>query len=233
MFVGQFPSMEIRSYWFLQWMARLLRCLAYCIDGQHPVQLEQDDHEALQDDLNTLTQPIRPLPIEEPVVTLGILPPPPGLPAFPPIRTDARALVHLLCRSTPEVLEQDDHEASPIRPLPIEMPVVTAGMLSSLPGLPDFRPIRPNARAQVPQSDQSGARGTWPSFPDPPPMSKVWVRQPDILNRTGNFHLFTNCPAILGMPAILTTLQMQFVHHQTICQHCVMQTYAQRGLPGC
>jgi hypothetical protein len=177
LFARHSPSMEIRRYRLLQWMARLLRFLAYCIDGQHPVQLEQDDHEALQEDLNTLARPLRPLPIEEPVVTAGILPPPPGLPDFPPIRPDAIAL--------------------------------------------------------VPQSDLSGVRGTWPSFPDPPPTSNVWVRRPDMLNRTGNFHLFRNCPALLGMPAILTTLQKQYVHHQTICQQCVIQTYVQRGLPGC
>ena len=157
-------------------MARLLRFLAYCIDGQHPVQLEEVDLEALQEELGALARPMTPMPIAAPVVTAGILPPPPGPPDFPPIRPDAVAL--------------------------------------------------------VPQSSQSVVRGTWPIFPDPPPMSNVWVRRPDMLNRTGNFHLFRNCPAILGMPANLTTLQTQFVHHQTICQQCVIQTYVQRSVPG-
>ena len=77
-------------------MARLLRFLAYCIDGQHPVQLEQDDHEALQEELNALARPLRPLPIAAPEVTADIRPPPPpppGLPDSLPIRLDVMALV--------------------------------------------------------------------------------------------------------------------------------------------
>ena len=172
--------MEIRRYRLIQWIARLLRFLAYCIDGQHPIQLEPDDHEALQEEINIMARQEWPVPTAAPVVTADILPPPP-----PP------------------------------------------------PSLPDAPPRWPEVMAIVPLTELAEVRGTWPTFPDPPPMSTVWVRRPDMLNRAGNFHLFRNCPAILGMPARLTALQTQDVHHQTICQHCVMQTYAQKGLPGC
>ena len=120
----------------MQWIAKLLRFLAYCVDGQQPVHLEPTDLEAFQ----------------------------------------AEAL------STQPVLQAD--------------------------------------------------RGTWPTYPDLPPTSNVFVRRPDMLNQTGNFHLFNNCPVIRGMPAVLITLQRQCVHYQTICQQCVIETYFQRSLTG-
>ena len=160
----------------MQWIARLLRFLAYCIDGQQPVHLEAVDLEAFQEELVTLSRPSEPMPNAPPRSAAIILPPPPGHRAVQSIRSEAEAL-----------LTQSVHQV---------------------------------------------ARGTWPAFPDPPPASSVWVRRPDMLNRTGNFHLFWNCPAILGMSAVLITLQRQCVHHQTICQQCVIQTYVQRSLPG-
>ena len=120
----------------MQWIAKLLRFLAYCVDGQQPVRLEPTDLEAFQAEALS-TQPV-----------------------------------------------------------------------------------------------QQVGRGSWPTFPDPPPTSNVFVRRPDMLNKTGNFHLVENCPAILGMPAVLITLQRQCVHYQTICQQCIMQTYVQKSLTG-
>ena len=175
-FRRQCSSMEMQRNRRMQWMARLLRFLAYCIDGQQPVHLEPVDLEAFQEELVTFFRPAEPRPNVPPVLAVVHLPPPPCNRAFQSIGSEAEA------------------------------PSTQAG-------------------------HQVG-RGTWPTFPDPSPESTVYVRRPDMLNRTGNFHLFRNCPAVLGMPSVLIPIQRQFAHYQTICQQCVIQTYVQRSLPG-